>query len=127
MIKAESLEMTEIDPMWRQFLQQKVNSFVKWDLIRFFHDNPHTVDTSRNVAAVVGRDVDVVHQELDELVKANLLVAEWASGLKVYRLAEDRDLRQKIGEFMAACHNREFRVKAIRHVIRVGSDSARSM
>ena len=42
--------MADMDPQMLEFLQTKVNSFVKWDLVHFFHDNPHTTDTAENIA-----------------------------------------------------------------------------
>jgi len=42
--------MGDMDPGLLDFLKTRVNSFVKWDLVRFFHENPHTTDTAENVA-----------------------------------------------------------------------------
>ena len=108
----------EIDAGWKQFLQKKVNSFIKWDLVRFFHDNPHTADTAESIAQYVGRDVKTVRREMDGLVKAKVLDSEVIAGEQIYRLAQAEDTRQLIEEFVLACHNREFRVKAINHVIK---------
>jgi hypothetical protein len=119
MVKTQSsgLVDTEINTMWQQFLRHRVNSFIKWDLVRFFHDNPHTKDTAENIAIVVGRDVKTVYHELDGLVKSEVLVKEAVEGHTIYRLSPNEEIRQLIREFVAACHNREFRVQAINHVI----------
>lgn len=108
----------EIDANWKKFLQKTVNSFIKWDLVRFFHDNPHTADTAESIAQYVGRDVKTVRHEMDGLVKARVLESESVGGQQIYRLAEAEETRQLIEEFVLACHNREFRVKAINHMIR---------
>src|SRR5690606_30296364 len=119
MVKAQSSQTmgVDMDATWQKFLRHKVNSFIKWDLVRFFHDNPHTADTADNIANVVGRDPNTVSRELDGLVKAEVLVKEAVSGQGIYRLSTDSDMRQIINEFVAACHDREFRVQAINHVI----------
>ena len=60
----------DLDPKMIEFLHDKVNSFVKWDLIRFFHDNPHAADTAENIARYTGRDILAISDELAELVVA---------------------------------------------------------
>lgn len=119
MVKTQSTGLvdTTMDTRWQQFLRQRVNSFIKWDLVRFFHDNPHTADTAENIAHVVGRDTKTVYRELDGLVKSEVLIIESVEGQSIYRLSTSDEVRQQIREFVAACHNREFRVSAINQVI----------
>ena len=107
----------DLDAQWKQFLRKQVNSFIKWDLVRFFNDNPHTVDTAENIANVVGRDGKVVTRELDGLVKSGMLHKEAKASSSIYRLTDNSDTRQLLSDFVVACHNRDFRVKAINHVI----------
>lgn len=100
------------------FLREKVNSFIKWDLIRFFHDNPHTKDTADNIARYTGREEPTVAYELDDLVEAGVLEAEMIANHRVYRLVDDAQTRELIEQFMDACHDRQFRVEAINQVIK---------
>ena len=65
--------MGDMDPELLEFLKTKVNSFIKWDLVRFFHDNPNSTDTAENVARYVGRDVSAIEAELGELVGTGVL------------------------------------------------------
>lgn len=106
-----------IDETIREFLHNKVNSFVKWDLIRFFHDNPHTQDTIENIAHYIGRDVQTIQPALNDLVKAKVLAAETVSDVTVYRLVADEPTNETISRFMEACHDRHFRAEAIHHLI----------
>jgi len=99
------------------FLHHRVNSFIKWDLIRFFHDNPHTKDIAANIAKYVQRDVKTVERELESLVQADALIVEAIDGHTVYALVDDDATREMIASFMEACNDREFRVAAIHHVI----------
>lgn len=108
--------VTETD--WSDFLHTKVNSFIKWDLVRFFHDNPHTKDTAENIAQYTGRDLSTVERELSGLVAANVLQVQELKKAKLYKLTSDKALRKQISEFMDACHDREFRVQAIHEVIK---------
>jgi len=119
MVQTESVGVmgTDMSPAWQKFLQTKVNSFIKWDLVRFFHDNPHTAETAENIAHFVGRDVRTIQRELDELVSTTLLVMERVTNTTIYRLSDDAETRTTISEFMLACLNRDFRMQAIHHVI----------
>ena len=106
-----------IDDNVQDFLHNRLDSLVKWDLIRFFHDNPHTRDTAENIASYTGRDVKNIERELKGLVAAKVLQVEKIAGLIIYELSTDEAIRQTINRFMEACHNRAFRTKAIYHVI----------
>jgi hypothetical protein len=117
MVQMSNVVSAEMNATWKQFLQTKVNSFIKWDLVRFFHDNPYTTDTAENIAQFVGRDAKIVLRELDGLVKSEVLRTESVSGQRIYRLSDSEEIRRLIREFVAACHSREFRVKAINQVM----------
>jgi hypothetical protein len=110
--------MDDMDPEMLDFLHDKVNSFVKWDLVRFFHDNPHAADTADNIARYTGRDVRTIADELIGLVTAGVLEQTELSGQTIYMLTADQAMRNLISDFVRACDDRMFRVKAIYHVIR---------
>ena len=118
MVQSDTGGRTDIDPIWVDFLRNKVNSFIKWDLVRFFHDNPHTTDTAENIARYTGRDLRTISRELLGLVDAGVLEAQEVSSNRLFRLADDEAMRTLISDFVAACHDREFRIKAIHYVIR---------
>jgi len=110
--------MGDMDPQLLDFLKNKVNTFVKWDLVRFFHENPNTTDTAENIARYAGRDVGTIEVELDELVGAGVLRRQRIGDLTVYSLIEDAAMRSLVDQFILACDDRQFRVKAIYHIIR---------
>jgi hypothetical protein len=110
--------MDDMDPHLRDFLKNRVNSFIKWDLVRFFHDNPHAADTAENIARYISRDGRTIEDELLSLASAGVLLQRELSGTKVYSLATDPEMRSLLSQFVVACNDREFRVKAIHYVIR---------
>ena len=110
--------MGDMAPQLLEFLKTQVNSFVKWDLVRFFHENPNTTDTAENIARYAGRDVATIEVELDELVGASVLHRQTVSDLNVYSLGDDPHIRSLVDQFILACDDRQFRVKAIYHIIR---------
>jgi hypothetical protein len=110
--------MADMNPQLLEFLQGKVNSFVKWDLVRFFHDNPHTTDTSDNIARYAGRSVETIRAELAELAQDGVLEENQLGEMIVYSLASDPKTRELLEQFVKASDDRQFRVKAIYHIIR---------
>jgi len=110
--------MADMSPRLLKFLQTKVNSFVKWDLIRFFYDNPHTTDTAENIARYAGRSVETIRTELAELAQDGVLGESRLGDMIVYSLANDAQTYELLEEFVKASEDRQFRVKVIYHIIR---------
>lgn len=110
--------MGDMDPDLLEFLKTKVNSFIKWDLVRFFYENPNSTDTAENVARYVGRDAGAIEIELGELVGTGVLERRRVGDLWTYSLATDAEMRKRVDQFILACDDRQFRVKAIYHIIR---------
>jgi len=110
--------MSDMDARLLDFVKTKVNSFIKWDLVRFFHENPNTADSVENIAKYAGRNPVAVKPELEELVETGVMVRQNIGGIPVYRLADSAEMHQLIEDFISACEDRHFRVKAVYHIIR---------
>ena len=110
--------MNDMPPALLDFVKNKVNTFIKWDLIRFYYENPHTADSVENIAKYVGRNAIAVKPELDELTEAGVIQKRIIGGIPVYLLVDDPEMRRLIADFIAACEDRHFRVKAVYHIIR---------
>lgn len=110
--------MDDMDPRLLELIQTRINSFIKWDLVRFFHENPHTTDTAENIARYTGRDIRTVEPELMQLARDGVLESEDLADMRIYMFTDDAELRQLVATFIKACDDRQFRVKAIYHVIR---------
>ena len=100
------------------FVKTKVNSFIKWDLVRFFYENPHTIDTVENIARYAGRSLLAVAPELEELEATGIMSRSRVNDQAVYFLTEDEAMRDLVNRFIMACEDRHFRVKAVYHIIR---------
>ena len=110
--------MDDMDPTLLDFVKTKVNSFIKWDLVRFFYENPHTADTVENIAKYAGRNADAVRPELEDLVVSGIMEKRLLNNVPIYSLATDEEMRNLINQFILACEDRHFRVKAVYHIIR---------
>jgi hypothetical protein len=110
--------MNDMDPQLLDLVKTKVNSFIKWDLVRFLRENPNTSDTSENIAKYIGRNAATVEPELRELVESEIMEAKSVEGIPVYSLTTDSQTRDLIDRFIVACEDRHFRVKVIYHIVR---------
>jgi hypothetical protein len=110
--------MVDMDPELLEFLRTSVNSFVKWDLVRFFHENPHTTETAEGIAWYARRDAQTTRAELAQLAAQGVLVQDQRGGMTVYSLSQNRRVRDIVGRFVEASDDRQFRVNVIYHVLR---------
>ena len=110
--------MNDMDPALLDFVKGKVNSFIKWDLVRFFYENPNTADTVENIARYAGRNATAVKPELDDLVESGVMEKRDVGETSIYSLAGNEDMRELVDRFILACEDRHFRVKAVYHIIR---------
>jgi hypothetical protein len=110
--------MDDMDPLLLDFVKKKVNSFIKWDLVRFFYENPHTADTVENIAKYAGRNAEAVRPELEDLVESGIMQKKVLNNTPIYSLSTDEAMRALVDKFILACEDRHFRVKAVYHIIR---------
>lgn len=110
--------MNDMDPALLEFVKARVNSFIKWDLVRFFHENPHTADSAESIARYIGRHVDATQPELEGLVETGVIQERTIDGTTIYSVVSDQEMRSLIEKFVLACEDRHFRVKAVYHIIK---------
>jgi hypothetical protein len=131
--KDRSQLMEDMDPSLLEFVKTRVTSFMRWQLLRFLHENPGIADSAENIARYTGRSVDTVRPELDELVQAGVMSKRTlgqatrspanASRLDetsttIYTYSADPDTRRLIERFVTACQDRDFRIRAVYHIIK---------
>jgi hypothetical protein len=110
--------MNDMDPQLLDLVKDKVNSFIKWDLVRFLRENPNTADTAENIAKYIGRNAATVEPELRELVQSEIMEVRPVEGISVYSLTTDAETKELLDRFIKACEDRHFRVKVIYHIVR---------
>ncbi len=110
--------MNDMDPPLLDLVKTRVNSFIKWDLVRFLRENPNTADTAENIARYVGRNPGAVEPELRELVDSKIMEVKLVDGMPVYSLTADTSTRELLDHFIKSCEDRHFRVKVIYHIVR---------
>jgi hypothetical protein len=99
------------------FLQGKLRSLVEWDVLQFFHHNPHAVEGAVQIVTALGREPGSVHIALDALHSVGLLERIETQTHPIYRLTQDARLRDEIEQFMHACDNAAFRRRVIEQIL----------
>ena len=112
--------MDEMDPRVLEFIKQHVTTFTRWDILRFFHENPNTQDTAENLARYVGRAPDVISQEAQEMAEEGIFRSIQQGNHTIYLLTNDPDLRLLISDLVEAARDRTFRMKLVYHILRAG-------
>jgi hypothetical protein len=117
---------SDIDPDLLGCLRTQVNSFVKWDLVHFFHRNPYTIDTPESIARHIGRSVRGIQTDLLELTNEGILVEHRFGEMVVYAYSETPSVRDIIRRLIEASGDQLFRAKATFQMIRAmrGSDTS---
>ncbi|MBN3038832.1 MAG: hypothetical protein JW869_05370 [Candidatus Omnitrophica bacterium] len=80
--------MAEIKKICASTLNRKI--------IRFFQENPSTVDTSRGIAAWLNFDRKEVKKALDSLVKEKILIPHRIGSSIAYAYTQDKKIIKKI-------------------------------
>ncbi|MDD5428786.1 MAG: hypothetical protein PHI58_06115 [Candidatus Omnitrophica bacterium] len=69
-------------------------------IIKFFHENQASIDTPRGVATWIGGERAKVKNALEDLVKADILVAHRATSTTGYSYTSDDKLISKIAKLL---------------------------
>ena len=110
--------MNDMDPQLLDLVKNKVNTFIKWDLVRFLRENPNTADTDENIAKYIGRNAATVEPEIRDLVDCQIMESRAVTDIPVYSMTPDTEVRELVERFIVACEDRHFRVKVIYHIVR---------
>jgi len=109
--------MEDMDEDLLGLLRDWLDSFLKWDLIRFLYNHPDTAHQVDELARRIHRDQIDLAVEASTLVAAGIVDCQWAEGQPAFALAADPAARRLVARFMQACEDRCFRMKAIYHVL----------
>jgi hypothetical protein len=89
----------ELDVDLLVFIERYANDLIKWDLIKFFAQNPDLYDTPSNVAHHIGRNLRAVRSELSDLAMLGILEWDCLNGDHIYQLTHRPDLRRQALKF----------------------------
>jgi predicted transcriptional regulator len=116
-MRSSYVSQTETQSRLIAFIDSKLNSLAKWDLIRFFDRYPDKIISAPKVASMIGRDLVRVEKELKEMMNSGLIERVAQSGVRVYRLSQNPETRSLVQQFLHACDDKRFREAAIYHTV----------
>jgi hypothetical protein len=102
-----------LGPTVTKFVARHVRSLLAWDIIVFFHRNPTAVLDASGLASRLGRRVEEVEPEVDDLCDGDIL--NCAGGL--IRYDPTPELRDEVQQFVDACQDRGRRLALIAQVL----------
>lgn len=109
------------------FMGNYVDSFIKWEVLQFFHQHPRATYKLEVLAEALGRPAKTLKRELQELVDKRLLHEDKGKPkgtAYLYDLSEndpaERSLAQAMDHFVKFCQTREGRLRVIYKVLKDG-------
>ncbi len=101
-----------------QFIEEYVDSFVKWDLVTFFSFNPDAAGTAEDLAGRLGRKTEDISEALANLTSRRLLRLS-QDGDKVYSFQPSPELLERVTGFCEALENRDKRLEILAKLLRM--------
>lgn len=116
---ANSSDESANDVLLLDYILQRINDFVKWDIIRCYYDNESNVYSADNLAKLTGRDLSVIHAALSALTDTGLLTRAKLGTLSGYTITTDQPMETLVSSFLKACEDSGFRMRAVQRLIRM--------
>jgi len=115
-----------LDEPMEQFMARYVNSFIKWELVNYFHEHPQTIFRVADLAKALNRPAESIKRELQELSDEGLL-QETKNAKKMEYLyqptagqSRERELSELLSQFVHLCRTREGRLRVIYKILKNG-------
>ncbi|NTV53008.1 MAG: hypothetical protein HGA76_08365 [Candidatus Firestonebacteria bacterium] len=115
-----------LDEPMEEFMARYVNSFIKWELVNYFHEHPQTVFKVLDLAKALNRPAETLKRELQELAEEGFL-QETKSAKKLEYLYQTSAEKSQVGElselvsrFVHLCRTREGRLRVIYKILKNG-------
>jgi DNA-binding MarR family transcriptional regulator len=108
----------ELDNELHSFIEQYVDSFIKWDLVAYFHYNAGARGTPEEIAGKLGRKTEDIKEALEMLDKKGLLSHQGDAG-DIYFYQAPPDLKEKVTSFCEALEDRDKRLEILAKLLRL--------
>jgi hypothetical protein len=114
------LDFENLDPQVSLFVDEYIDSFITWDLILFFHENPYTVGSPSSIAMSIGRLGADIEPFLERLTEKGILSCEFRAGNgaeAIYAYKPEADFEKSVVEFKRALKDRASRLIIVSKVL----------
>lgn len=117
-------EFGKLDKEITSFIDEYINSFVKWDLITFFSYNPDAMGTAADIAGRLGRAEKDVEKALENLVRKGLLKKQSEGKKTLYSYEPSDELKEKVASFAQCLEDRTKRLQILAKLLRTRSEQS---
>lgn len=100
-----------------QFIDSYISSFVVWDLIVFYHQNPGVIATLPELVSCLGRKIEDVAQGVEELKNKGVIKPAAQSS---YIFDPAPELREDIDHFVRLLEDRNVRLQILTSLLKKG-------
>jgi hypothetical protein len=110
--------LDDIEPGVLRFVDEYIESFVAWDAIAYFHENPDVERKAAGVALDIGRRPEQVVPVLEVLRDKGVLADDSESGDEPsFRYSAPESFREATEAFLAATRDRTNRLAIVGKVL----------
>jgi hypothetical protein len=118
-------DLMRLDHEIDEFIEKHANTFVKWEVVQFFHDHSQEWIRAEELAKTLNRPLRVIKKEIRELYANGLLEEQKSDQVHRYRFRppdteEGRALRATLARLIALCHEREGRLRVVYKLLKNG-------
>lgn len=100
-----------------KFVEEYVDSFISWDILLFFHNNPGALESCESLSNRLGRNEDDVSVGLDVLANKGVLLT---AGKGVYQSNPDPQFLNRVKAFSDALCVASTRLSILNQVLSKG-------
>lgn len=117
-------DFMKLDDDFELFIKDFVNTFVKWELVQFFHDHQEASFSLDDLSQKLNRSPKTLKSEMDELVDKGFLQTRKGKDV-TYRLLDSKSIRYTeltglLERFVEFCKSREGRLRVIYKILKDG-------
>jgi hypothetical protein len=118
-------DLMKMDGDIEVFIERYANSFVKWEVVQFYHDHPKKWFKLEALADALNRPIKILKKEMQELHELGFLEQEKDGKSFTYQFApaqtsEGKAMEQTLKRFIAICHDREGRLRVVYKLLKNG-------
>ena len=112
-----TMKIENFDPQSIAFIKEKIDAFIKWDVIYLLYTNPHLMDTAEQIAYYIGRHPQLTELALTMLTQDGLVIGEKNGQVITYRLTNDEKVLKQLKQFLTTRESQRKQRMLMYHLI----------
>lgn len=113
-------DFMKMDDDFESFIKKYINTFVKWELVQFFHNNDIQPFSINELSKKLNRSAKTLKSEISELVSNGMLVNLARDEMTVRLVEDNKEVLDLMQRFVKFCESREGRLRVIYKILKDG-------